>query len=218
LTAAPFLITPIDPSARPGGVSDGEETRLFADNSDWEFSTLASRLCESCETEPATVHVVKIDGGEIRHSHLCPNCAEEAAEEPQAAAVIFAVPADVAGLVGRLAEKGLEEQRERADDGLACGVCGTTSHDLEETGLVGCPACYDTHAAIIDLLLDKGLGPRLHQGKVPRQVPASLLLRREIRRLERMLQELIEDERFEEAASVRDRLLELGDGTESPVR
>ena len=52
--------------------------------------------------------------------------------------------------------------------------------------------------------------PVEHLGKMPRRGPESDTLRHEIMRLQRMLRELVECERFEEAAGVRDRLTELG--------
>jgi protein arginine kinase activator len=49
-----------------------------------------------------------------------------------------------------------------------------------------------------------------HLGKVPQRGSERDVLRREVMRLERMLRELVDHERYEEAASVRDRLAELG--------
>ena len=55
-----------------------------------------------------------------------------------------------------------------------------------------------------------GAEPAEHLGKIPRSGPETDTLRHEILRLQRMLRELVDCERFEEAAGVRDRLAELG--------
>jgi protein-arginine kinase activator protein McsA len=52
--------------------------------------------------------------------------------------------------------------------------------------------------------------PVEHLGKVPLRGPETDTVRHEMMRLERMLRELVEHERYEEAAGVRDRLTELG--------
>jgi protein arginine kinase activator len=158
--------------------------------------------------ETAAVHLVKIEGAEIVHRRLCPGCAELSVAEPDAAAVIFALPGGVGNLLGRLAEQP-EQQVAQEVGRRACPVCSTTISDLREGGLAGCATCYLTHMEAIDSVLFAGRQPRAYEGKVPRQAPAAFRLRQEILRLERMLGELVEDERFEEAAGVRDRLGEL---------
>jgi protein arginine kinase activator len=90
-----------------------------------------------------------------------------------------------------------------------CEVCGTTLTDLKESGLVGCPECYKVFAEYLDRLLAAGAEPAEHLGKIPRRGPETDTLRHEILRLRRMLRELVDCERFEEAAGVRDRLTEL---------
>ena len=91
-----------------------------------------------------------------------------------------------------------------------CEVCGTTITDLKESGLVGCSNCYKVFADYLESLLAEGTEPVEHLGKIPRRGPETDNLRHEILRLQRMLRELVECERFEEAAGVRDRLTELG--------
>lgn len=182
---------------------------MFADGSEWELST-GPQVCESCETEPATVHMVRVEGISVLHSHLCPKCAEQAVQQPEASAVIFAVPSGLGKMLGRLIEKGTELQSDATGPEPVCYLCGTTLTDLNETGLLGCPACYQTFSTEVEAALEGRRGGSEHVGKLPRRSPESLLLRREVLRLERMLRELVAHERFEEAASVRDRLTELG--------
>ncbi len=92
-----------------------------------------------------------------------------------------------------------------------CAVCGTTLTDVKESGLVGCSDCYKVFAEYLENLLVAGAEPVEHLGKIPRRGPETDSLRHEILRLQRMLRELVECERFEEAAGVRDRLTELGE-------
>jgi protein arginine kinase activator len=91
-----------------------------------------------------------------------------------------------------------------------CGACGTTLTDLRESGMAGCANCYRVFEDHLETLVRPGSDQTEHLGKIPLRGPESDTLRLEMMRLERMLRELVEHERFEEAAGVRDRLAELG--------
>jgi protein arginine kinase activator len=182
---------------------------LFADGSDWELIPSASRLCEACQEEPASINVIRLQEEEVVHTHLCADCAERSVEESDTSAVIFAVPAALRGVVGQLLDRAMDESFDASLISRACPVCGTTLSDLRETGLLGCAGCYREYSAEVGAAL-KALGaPDDHAGKVPRRSPRSVRRRQEVLRLETMLGELIAHERFEEAAGVRDRLAEL---------
>jgi len=80
--------------------------------------------------------------------------------------------------------------------------------------MVGCISCYQVFAEHLEASLDGDMDPVEHLGKMPVHGPESDALGREILRLRRMLRELVDCERFEEAASVRDRLTQLGQRVE----
>lgn len=76
--------------------------------------------------------------------------------------------------------------------------------------MVGCANCYRVFADHLESTIRREAEPVEHLGKVPLRGPETDTLRHETMRLERMLRELVEHERYEEAAGVRDRLTELG--------
>ena len=82
--------------------------------------------------------------------------------------------------------------------------------------MVGCAHCYQAFSGPLRESLEETAEGEAHEGKVPsrRLGDPKVGLERELLRLRRMLDELVESERFEEAAGVRDRLAELG---ESPA-
>jgi len=176
----------------------------------WSFDLGASVACERCGEEPASVHLLRVVDGQVTHTHLCPNCAEGIAEDAEGMALVLAVPS----VLRQMGKSGV------TDEGVAvpvevdrrehfCEVCGTTLTDLKESGLVGCSNCYKVFGEYLETLLSTGAEPAEHLGKIPRRGPETDTLRHEILRLQRMLRELVECERFEEAAGVRDRLSEL---------
>jgi protein arginine kinase activator len=195
---------------------------VFADESpEWNLDLNGSTDCELCGEEPATMHLLRVVDGTISHTHLCALCAEQMADEQtEGLALVLAVPSVLRGF----AKKALPEQLEAAGGAAThhedsfCGVCGTTLSDVKESGMVGCANCYRVFADHLEATIRHEAEPVEHLGKVPLRGPESDTLRHEMMRLERMLRELVQHERFEEAAGVRDRLteitLKLGEGEE----
>jgi protein arginine kinase activator len=186
---------------------------VFAEESpDWHLDLGGSADCELCGEEPATMHLLRVVHGTVSHTHLCAHCAEGMAEQTEGLALVLAVPSVLRSLSKR-SSTGHEEGAEASATGQEesfCGVCGTTLSDLKESGMVGCANCYRIFADHLEATVRREAEPVEHLGKVPLRGPESDSLRHEMMRLERMLRELVEHERFEEAAGVRDRLAELG--------
>ena len=183
---------------------------MFAEESpDWNLESDGSAICDMCGEEPATVHLLKVEGGAVTHTSLCPGCAESVAGENDGVALVLAVPSVLRRLSGNSTPESGEARIHADEDSLCCGVCGTTLSDLKESGLVGCSACYGVFADYLEGSLASPEKQAGHLGKVPQRGSASDTVRHEMLRLQRMLRELVETERFEEAASVRDRLVEL---------
>ncbi len=179
---------------------------MFSEGSDWQAAEGGGRVCESCGEEPATVHVLQFDGSGLAHSHLCQSCAEEEAGQVEGAALVLALPG-LFGTMGSAMISAVASEREGVFAPI-CGVCGTTLNDFRESGLFGCAACYQVFRSYLDKEEEESAAGE-HLGKVPSRTPGGQHERREVVRLQRMLNELVESERFEEAASVRDRLAEL---------
>jgi protein arginine kinase activator len=186
---------------------------VFAEESpDWNIDLDGSADCELCGEEPATMHLLRVVDGKVSHTHLCAHCAEGVAEQTEGLALVLAVPSVLRGL----RKKTSSDEEEAAGCAAAdreesfCGVCGTTLSDLKESGMVGCANCYRVFAEHLEATVRHEAEPVEHLGKVPLRGPEGDSLRHEMMRLERMLRELVEHERFEEAAGVRDRLTELG--------
>jgi protein arginine kinase activator len=177
----------------------------------WTFDLGAAVACEQCGEEPASVHLLRVVDGQVTHTHLCPSCAEGLAEETEGMALVLAVPSVLRHMSrGAAPEESVGPLLDAEHKEHYCEVCGTTLTDVKESGLVGCSSCYKVFGDYLESLLAGGSEPVEHLGKIPRRGPETDTLRHEILRLQRMLRELVECERFEEAAGVRDRLTELG--------
>jgi len=183
---------------------------VYIDESpDWNIENDGSVVCDLCGTEPATMHLLRVVDGVVSHTHLCPGCAESVAEENEGLALVLAVPSVLRHL-GRSAPADETPPDPPEREERFCGVCGTTLTDLRESGMVGCINCYQVFIDYLQTSFETEGEPVEHLGKMPLRGPESDALKHEMMRLQRMLRELVECERFEEAAGVRDRLTELG--------
>jgi len=155
--------------------------------------------CAHCN-QPATIHLTQIQGGEIKKLDLCEKC-------PFKEDVGMGVDLEP---FTKLAESVVAGQSKGAAD-CACPGCGTDGEAFRETGRFGCTECYDAFAPVLQGMLE-GMQPgATHEGKIP----AKGVERREnglVRaNLRRDLESAVREERFEDAAVLRDRLRNFGE-------
>ena len=154
-------------------------------------------FCECCQQHDATIHVTQVIDGKSRELHLCEHCAEESGLNVQN---VMSLPDVLFGMAGTA-----EEDKESA--ARSCPGCHLRGADLKKTGRLGCPQCYRTFTReLAPMLAAMHKGVR-HAGKCPTHgaagVPDGL------EELRRQLGDAVREERFEEAARLRDRIREL---------
>lgn len=180
--------------------------------------------CERCQKEEAEVHIKQSIDGKVREFHLCRSCARDLAQE----GVIPHLELDwpVSNLLGALWGKQQELMRRptRAEGSLVCPQCGMSFPEFRKTGKFGCAGCYSAFRSMIQPLLRKIQGTTLHRGRHPGEgvaAPAPSVETgaqpvSEIERLREELRRAVEEERYEAAAELRDRIRSLeGKGEES---
>ena len=164
-------------------------------------------LCQHCEKKPATVHITRIINGEKTELALCKDCAREVQQEwGMGIQSPFSFDKFLANILSWDQVPGWQERRAGQ---VACEQCGLTLDAFQQTGKFGCSACYEAFRPHIEPLLRRLHGNLIHQGKVPVRTGQGLRAKRELERLRRELQALVEAEEFEKAARVRDRIREL---------
>ena len=89
---------------------------------------------------------------------------------------------------------------------MTCESCGTTHQDFKKGGRLGCEACYHVFRPVLEPLLDGMHAGINHLGKVP----SRSLLEKESEESEEALRlalrQAVEEENYEKAAELRDRL------------
>jgi protein arginine kinase activator len=156
-------------------------------------------LCQHCQQERATV-LVTDNFPEKRERHLCEECAMREG-------VIFKQKNTSHEILQQFikAKASIEAVSART-----CPTCGMTLKEFQKRGLLGCPNDYDVFGELLTPLIHRAhAGATHHVGKVPPGLDESARKRTSLRRLRRELQEAVELEDYELAASVRDRIKEL---------
>src|SRR6186713_378815 len=161
-------------------------------------------ICDVCKNHQATVFLTQIVDGKMQKVNLCEGCSKEkGVTDPTG----FALADLLLGL-------GASQEMEKSTSGKRCPICGFSQADFKKTGRFGCSQCYETFAEGLEPMLKnmhKGLE---HKGKVPTRLLKARERAAELRKLQRDLRRAVEDEKYESAAELRDRIHQLEKETE----
>lgn len=165
-------------------------------------------ICQNCQQRPATVHLTKIINFEKTEFHLCEVCAKAAGNE---LGIMFGTNFSFQNLIaGLLGDGDLEvDQQPNLGGELHCKNCGLTFSDFKTTGLLGCGECYRYFETGLEPLFKKIHGGSAHTGKVPRRTGGKVRIRKEVQDLRTQLQQAVQREDYEQAASLRDKIRQL---------
>ncbi|HEX6988999.1 MAG TPA: UvrB/UvrC motif-containing protein [Bacillota bacterium] len=160
-------------------------------------------LCQECGERPATFHMTQVVNNQTTDVHLCERCARESGEFDFLLEPKFNLHDLLAGLL----EQQAGARPRSAPSRQACPGCGLTYQDFARTGLLGCAQCYDAFADALEPVVRRVHGHSRHVGKVPagHEVPVAARIEQLRSRLERAVAE----ERYEDAARIRDEIREL---------
>ena len=168
-------------------------------------------ICEYCKQRQANVMVTQIQNGQQMERHYCDVCAEhfhpfqfQTTEEPASFQQLISNWFNFAPSAAKKENAVAEGQQSNT-----CPTCGFTYRQFLKKGKFGCENCYETFYKQLPQLLERIQAGTKHVGFVE-EVPSSEKIEQKISQLREHMQEAIAEERFEDAAKVRDeiRLLE----------
>ena len=170
-------------------------------------------LCEKCKKRTATVFYNENINGKTRSYSLCGECAAELREKGELQ--------DITSMIGSFADPfsnlhndlfgsffGIPARISAGSD-KACPECGTTFREITKSGKVGCPACYTTFADELSGLIQSVHGTTTHTGNAPARHREKKERAEKLSALKAELQNAIENEEYEKAASLRDEMRKL---------
>jgi protein arginine kinase activator len=158
-------------------------------------------LCQNCNKRTANVHFTKIINNKKIEMYLCEQCANEKGQ------FSFGSPLDVTNFLFGYANSGNDAAYNiSAVKNTVCQKCGMGYEDFLKTGKMGCGECYNTYREKLKPALKRLHGSFKHSGKVPLRLSKEKDLSLQIERLKEMLDRAVQNEEYEKAAELRDKI------------
>lgn len=140
--------------------------------------------CDLCGADGAKFKYYEVYSDNVREINICEECARK---------------------------KGVDVKNKddsQVSKDKVCPTCGLTFDEYKDSNQLGCVDCYKTFYDQIQVhLKDSQLG-LVHNGKEPVKNTKVLFVKKEILELKQKLENSVEEEKFEEAVELRDRIEE----------
>jgi protein arginine kinase activator len=162
--------------------------------------------CQQCDKQ-ATFHITELTGGKPQELHLCEDCArgyltDESGDESDASS-------NLAGMLAQQLAIGETAEELARLEQKACPMCGITFLEFRKQGRLGCPNDYTFFGEELAPLIMNIHGDSQHKGKTPLRMGGDSSRRTELIRLRREMKESIDNEQYERASELRDRIHDI---------
>lgn len=167
-------------------------------------------FCERCKKNEATIHLSEVVKNMKSEVHLCEQCARDVGLNTKISNFTLSLPEMLTFL-------NVDETQDFRDQ-KRCHSCGYSFSDYRKNGKLGCPDCYDYLADELAPVLTSFFADKRHLGKSPRIASAQknvivevtpVTAESDIDILRTELESAVHDERYEDAAVLRDRIREI---------
>jgi protein arginine kinase activator len=138
--------------------------------------------CDLCGANNAKYKYYEVNSDTVREINLCKKCAREKGVDIKS-----------------------KEDSKVVETGV-CPVCGLTFREYKESRSLGCAECYKTFKDQIKAFLKESQLGILHKGKKPVRNSEVIVVKKEILEMKKKLDNYVEDEKFEEAVKLRDKI------------
>lgn len=161
--------------------------------------------CDICKKREAVIRTKIYFGDKFQDLNICEVCAKEHGIRnlKEANLRIFA------DFISHLIDSKKAETKLKGK----CPLCGMTLHDFKRIGHLGCDECYNTFRRELLPIFHKMQVGIMHIGKGPKG-KHDLSTYEKIALLRKAIQKAIIEERYEDAAVIRDKLKVLHSGEE----
>ena len=183
-------------------------------------------LCDNCKKNQANVRYSENINGVERELNLCSECVKKLGLDNMEIDWKIAMPMDFPSFLGEFMEE--FENPEFLPffndvKQLKCKNCGYTFEDIANTGRLGCDECYNIFESKLDPIIKKIQGSNLHTGRVGRILENNVENKTnheekkeqknenmtQLEKLQLDLKKAIKEEKYEQAAELRDKIKEI---------
>lgn len=179
-------------------------------------------LCDNCGKREANVRYSENINGRKKELHLCEECSKKLGIEN----IDFNMPIDFSSFFGGLLEDfGTNDFMPLFNEvkQLKCDNCGYTFEDIVNTGKLGCENCYSVFENRLDPIIKKIQGSNKHVGRTGKIIDSKISEKinnkdsktennkdvSKVEKLQNDLKKAIKEEKYEEAAKIRDEIKKL---------
>lgn len=179
-------------------------------------------LCENCGKREANVRYSENINGRKREMNLCEECSQKLGINN----MHFNMPLDFPSFLGDFMEDFARPEYMPLINEmktLKCENCGYTFDDIVNTGRLGCASCYDIFETQLDPIIRRIQNSNRHVGRIGKVLENNIEKRQidkkennklniqsdKISDLKEQLKEVIKEEKYEEAAKLRDEIKKL---------
>ena len=178
-------------------------------------------VCDNCGKREATVKYSENINGRRRELNLCHECSEKLGINKMSFNMPIGISDFFGGFFEDLASDEFSPLLEQTKT-LKCNNCGFTFDDIIRTGKFGCGECYDTFETRIAPLMREIQGSNKHEGRLGKsnnknintEVTEKINKKKEendeVQNLKEELKKAIKEERYEDAAKLRDEIAKKG--------
>ena len=179
-------------------------------------------LCDNCGKREANVRYSENINGRKKELHLCEECSKKLGIEN----IDFNMPIDFSSFFGGLLEDfGTNDFMPLFNEvkQLKCDNCGYTFEDIVNTGKIGCENCYSVFENRLDPIIKKIQGSNKHVGRTGKIIDSKISEKinnkdsktennkdvSKVEKLQNDLKKAIKEEKYEEAAKIRDEIKKI---------
>lgn len=186
-------------------------------------------LCEKCKQQEACVAFSEVKSKQKVQHHLCEKCAKEQGQYIEEPSFSYSLQT----LIGQFLEA-IASKTDQEESKVQCDQCGLKYSQFRKQGRFNCENDYEAFREMLIQLFQQIHGASEHRGKKPlipsprsgtkprktstsKAAPKSENIAGKIENLQSLLDEAVLEERYEEAARIRDEIKSLEGKKNGPL-
>ena len=180
--------------------------------------------CQNCKKNDATTHVKRMINGVTEEYELCAECAEKLGYGNIFNDIRSDFENSFFGGFNSLFNSFFENALPARTQATRCETCGASYNDIKHTGMMGCADCYSVFRDEIMPTVVRVHGNTFHCGKNSPSYKVETVEKSEekvekkpvseLDSLKKELETAIENQEFEKAAELRDRIKAMEENNE----
>jgi protein arginine kinase activator len=160
-------------------------------------------ICKNCMKDTASIKFTEVVDGKAVQHFLCPECYRVHQEQ---------LPGFTRSVPQPTVYRARQEKADTPADKkvvVRCPACNASLSQILETAIVGCSSCYTAFGREIESMLEALHSGMAHRGKIIKCDDNRAQMNKNIQVKRILLRRMLKEENYEEAARLRDEIIQL---------